>query len=63
MSAIDDGFRVIMARARAREFAMKKAMGDANVTDMKSTLKKYEDEFYATSLMLKVTLTSIRILF
>ena len=50
LSASDDAFRVVVARARARELAMRKAMDEAkigNYTEVnKDLLNKYEDEFY-----------------
>jgi len=50
LNAGDDAFRVIVARARARERAMRKAMDESkvgNFTEVNDDLvRKYEDEFY-----------------
>ena len=51
MAATDDSFTAIMARSRAKEKAMRKAMDDLKVGDVTEItdelLEKYQDNFYA----------------
>lgn len=47
MAATDDSFRLIMARARAREKAMLKVMQNADTLEVDNkAFRQYEDEFY-----------------
>ena len=48
MAAIDDAFRLIMARARAREKSMLKVMQELDTFELDAkAARKYEDDFYS----------------
>ena len=51
MAATDDAFRLIMARARAREKSMLKVMQEADTLELDAkAFRKYEDDFYGKML-------------
>lgn len=51
MAATDDAFRLIMARARAREKSMLKVMQEADTLELDAkAFRKYEDDFYSKML-------------